>query len=205
MVEKGTANPPAIAPIVFEGGEFFWTATGSRSQLLDAGACVPSHFPSGRKRFNQGRDSKDRWWTIGPLAGGRWRFNMDRAPDERDAWREAEAARELRAGAPKSPEEWKANKVAFLKCLCDSAWGSLTDAGPRSGGFTLSSDGLREVEPLLAALERAVERAQVVQQQECSSAQQNAATAVLAAAEVNTQNCPIPKARAPLRLVVSAR
>jgi hypothetical protein len=175
------------------------SVSGSRAELCASGYCVPKHFPPGRKRVNGGRDSAGRSWYVEAKRNGLWRFRVSRTPDEREAWVEAEAARQVRAEAPKSAEEWRSNKVSFLKCVGETAWHLLTDPGPRSGGFTLASDALREVESLLAALERTVESAQVVQQAEVKEGQEEVNDSAKVSADV-----PMPKARAPLRLVASA-
>ncbi len=184
-----------LSLLVYEHTEYFWSATGTREQLIEAGLCTPAHFPEGRKRT-----IVRAYWSMTYQRGGRWKFNINRTREETARFR---AAREARIAAvdlldrmPTTPEHWRAHVAAGVdkgldyvrRCLKED-WND-----EAASGFSLSPEAMRALEVQFARIRLVLANAAV-------SFDASARQASIESLRQDFGEDCMPRLRAPLKLV----
>lgn len=125
-------SPPPL--LVHETHRCYWLATGTREQLLSAGLCVLSHFPTGRKRIAYGNDGV-RDWSLTAIRGGQWKLKVWRTKADEEEFVCLQAARRKAEGLPTSTETWRAEMLSAMEeevrmiCNLFEAGSSLAEVG----------------------------------------------------------------------------
>lgn len=147
-----------LPPVAIEEGEGFrfWSAIGTREQLIACGLCSARYFPPGRKRINWStRDSCPpgvRWWQLCKLKGRQWKLDVERTDEARNALVRARDEKQRRTRLQNETEqEWASRlclTVETLEGLVSTCW--FLEAGNDGSRYRLSDRTIREFRALVS-------------------------------------------------------
>lgn len=182
--KTGHAEPIANL-VAVESDDWKTKATGTKENLIQAGLCVPAHFPDGRKRSLYSKEysltKKDSIWTL----------TIWTSQDEREQRKQARLEREARERrlrlTAKTAAEWR-EKKSFSLSLAMAAIDQCTE---NDGGFHMQEKDIALIRALSKRLAMVVNNAQVQAEPNLVRAEEGSTLA----------QPPVARLRAPLRLV----